>query len=583
MKTSKIPYLLSLALLCPFVSSLSAHNVDEGGISRVSEVTEEYRKLIEGAIPTEATVEPKEPRKILVLNLHYSGDELRSGHASIPYLNYAIEFMGNASGAWETEYTEDITDLNRENLAQYDALVFNNTAGVLTDDPEIRSALLDFVYAGGGFVGTHAAGATFCQWPNYDIFPEFGEMLGGFESGGHPWKPHEWIVLQVNDKTHPVGQSFLGFPMGVSDEVFQFTDPYSSNRQRIVLSIDTERTDMDPRRNILPERLIDGDIAISWVKRFGRGHVFYTALGHNEHIAWDFRSMQHYMDGIQFALGDLEAPTTPTRKLNRAVRAQEKLGWQFGITAYTFRDRTFFGTIEGTDELGLAYVGSWNEQIVSEDIPKKLTPDLTEEELWKVRSKLAHHGVTLLTYFTFNIPEDEAECRKLFEFGKKLGIETFISEPKVEQLDMIERFCEEYNIKVALHNHAPRLSPVYYRPENIVEVLEGRSPLLGAAADFGYWAREGINPLDGVKILGDRLITIQMHDQSAFDSEGHDVPWGTGVVPLAEIMQYLHDNEIEPVMFGLEYSKDWGQSIPALKESIQYFNVESIKIAHHLK
>ena len=46
--------------------------------------------------------------------------------------------------------------------------------------------------------------------------------------------------------------------------------------------------------------------------------------------------------------------------------------------------------------------------------------------------------------FYATIPGDEAGCRKVFEFGRKMGIETFISEPPPESLDVIERFCDGF-------------------------------------------------------------------------------------------------------------------------------------------
>ncbi|MCB1122384.1 MAG: ThuA domain-containing protein, partial [Verrucomicrobiae bacterium] len=471
-------------------------------------------------------------------------------------------------------------DFALANLEQYDAIILNNTAGMLTEDKQLQQDLLDYVYAGGGLIGTHAAGATFCQYPNFDLFPEFGDLLGGFESGGHPWKPHEYINLKMDDPDHPANLAFGGKNFEVSDEVFQFKDPWSRNRVRVLNSVDAAYTDMSPKRQMLPERRADQDFAISWVKNYGRGKVFYTSLGHNNHLFWNTPILQQLLDAIQFVTGDLKGPTTPSAKLTPAVEAQEKLGWNFGIAAYTFKNNTLFETIEKVDQLGLAYVGGLNVQKVSADIPKNFDHHLSDMEIRQVRRKLDEHGITMLTYFVFDIPGDEAECRSIFEFGKKMGIRTFISEPKLEDLDKIEKFCEEYQIKLAIHNHGPRLSPVYMYPEKIAELTKSRSPLIGAACDFGHWAKEGIDPYKAVKILGDRVITIQMHDQSQIDAEGHDVPWGKGAVELDKILQFLKDEKIKPVMFGLEYSYNWDHSWQEVRESIGFFNSQSLKLAN---
>ena len=188
----------------------------------------------------------------------------------------------------------------------------------------------------------------------------------------------------------------------------------------------------------------------------------------------------------------------------------------------------------------------------------------------------------MLTYFHFELPGSEPECREIFEFASSLGVEIIISEPKPEDLDLIERLCEEYQIKVGLHNHGSRLSPVYKNPSNIADLCMNRSPLIGAACDFGYWVREGIDPVEAIRILGNRVLTLQIHDLDKFQSDAKDVPWGTGVVEIRKIMELLREMEINPVMFGLEYSRDWGHSLPAIMQSIEWFDQQTLDLGNYV-
>ena len=275
------------------------------------QVTPEERQKIISAIPQKSPAGARHSRKLLVMALNIRDGQVRKGHASIPAGNLALRLMGEKTGAYEVTFSDDVNMLGRENLARFDAICFNNTVGVLTEDPELRRSLLDFVAGGKGFVGLHAAGATFVQWPRYDQFPEFGAMLGGYENGGHPWKPDETITLRVEDRQHPLNRAFQADRFKISDEVFQFQAPYSRANLHVLLSIDTSKTDMDPARRFLPERFADRDFAISWVKTYGRGRVFYSSLGHNPHIFWNRPVLEHFLAGIQFALGDLDADTTP--------------------------------------------------------------------------------------------------------------------------------------------------------------------------------------------------------------------------------------------------------------------------------
>jgi type 1 glutamine amidotransferase len=55
----------------------------------------------------------------------------------------------------------------------------------------------------------------------------------------------------------------------------------------------------------------DGDFALAWVKAWGKGRIFNTSFGHRTELYWDRRLLRFYLDGIQFACGDLDSPTEP--------------------------------------------------------------------------------------------------------------------------------------------------------------------------------------------------------------------------------------------------------------------------------
>jgi len=288
-------------------------------LKSVAQLSEEDKQKIEQAIPKKAMVQPEKPRKMLLVTLNMRDGQMRKGHPSILYGNYAIELMGQQTGAYETVFSNDTLMFLPENLQQFDAICFNNTAGVLFESPELRQSLLDFVAQGKGFIGIHAAGATFVQWPRYDQWPAFGVMLGGYENGGHPWKPHETITLHVEDAMHPLTRAFKQSDFEISDEVFQFQAPYTRDSLRVLLTINTDLTDMSEDRYILPERRADLDLAISWIRNYGQGRVFYSSLGHNNHIFWNEPVLSHFLAGFQFSLGDLKAVSSPSNRLKKAL------------------------------------------------------------------------------------------------------------------------------------------------------------------------------------------------------------------------------------------------------------------------
>jgi type 1 glutamine amidotransferase/sugar phosphate isomerase/epimerase len=529
---------------------------------------------IEQALPREALARPLKPRRLLIFtrNVGYPG------HASIAYASEAFTRMGKKTGAFETTVSEDPEMFRPETLRRFDAVFFNNTVGNCFTNAALRQSLLEFVTGGGGLLGVHGTSVAFTRWPGaVEDWPEFGFLIGA--RGAAHKESNERVWIRVEDPDHPLTRALGGKDFEYQDEFFRFNDPFSRQRVRVLLSMDIARTEAaggKPREG--PFRA-DNDFALAWVRQYGRGRVFYSTIGHNPAVFQDARMLRFYLAAIQFALGDLPAPTTPSARLSPAVRAQEKLGWRLGIEAYTFHKFTFFETIEKTAQLGLPYVGGLSFQKVSADIPKNFDPGLSDDELRQIRLKLESAGLRLLTYYIQDIPNDPAACRRLFEFGRKMGIETFMTEPKPEALDLIEKFADEYGINIALHNHDPKASPVYWNPENILRLCHGRSPRLGACGDLGYWVRSGVDPIRAARKLGQRLITVQVHDLDTRDANGADVPWGTGQSRLEQFFRELQRQKIRPTMIGLEYSRDWYESLPKVAQCIEFFNATTLKLA----
>ena len=534
-------------------------------------ISDEERARIAEALPEKAPAVPGKPRKLLIFDLNV----VYGGHPSRFYANWAFQEMGRKTGAFEAVISRDPAVFERESLARFDAVFLNNTVGNQFSDPALRRNLREFVYAGGGLMGVHGTSVAFWNWGEGggDDWPEFGRMLGG--RGAAHREADEQVYMKVDSPGHPLLAPFPEAGFDLRDEFFRVGDPYSRNRVRVLFSIDTQKTDLSAKP---PERE-DQDYAMAWVRHCGRGRVFYTTIGHNPAQYWDPAMLQFHLGAAQFVLGDLEAPTIPSARVTPAIAAQERLGWRLGITAYTFHRYTLFETIDKTSQLGVAYLGGLDFQKVSRDIDKNFNADLSEEELEAIRRKLDDAGVRMLSCFYSVIPGDEEGCRRVFEFARKMGIEVLISEPPLEALDLIERFCDEYNVSLAIHNHDQKASPNYWSPEAVMAVCRGRGPHIGVCADMGYWMRSGIDPVAAVGTIGHRLFVVQMHDLHELSGDGHDVPWGTGAGRIREFLEEVHRQGVKPIKFGLEYSYDWEDSMPEVEQSARFFGQVTLDLA----
>jgi len=266
-------------------------------------VTDAERRQIEAAAPSKAPAAPKRPRKLLVVDMQAA----YGGHHSLPYANVAIQAMAQKTGAFEAVFNNDFANLRFDKLRQFDALYLNNTVGPIFNSQEVRDGLLRFVREGGGLGGHHGTGRASLDWP------EFADMLGGY-SGPHTVSD-EKVTIKGDDPASPLTAPFGGKSFAWTDEFFRFpTPPYTRDKLHILLTIDAAKTDMKQYTcaGCLRD---DNDYAVSWIRQYGKGRVFYTVLGHQ---AADFSApllMEHFLAGIQYILGDLDADSTPSAKL----------------------------------------------------------------------------------------------------------------------------------------------------------------------------------------------------------------------------------------------------------------------------
>jgi type 1 glutamine amidotransferase len=82
--------------------------------------------------------------------------------------------------------------------------------------------------------------------------------------------------------------------------------PYSRDKLRVLLSVDSSK--FKGKGGARP----DNDYAISWIREYGKGRVFYCALGHGEAMYMHPDMLKHYLAGLQYVLGDLRADATPS-------------------------------------------------------------------------------------------------------------------------------------------------------------------------------------------------------------------------------------------------------------------------------
>jgi len=254
-----------------------------------------------------------------------------------------------------------------------------------------------------------------------------------------------------------------------------------------------------------------------------------------------------------------------------AASAAEDLGWRLGVQAWTFKNFTFFEAVDKAASMGLKYIEAYPGQPLSKDGDATLHHSMDVAPMQVVQEKLETAGVKLVNYGVVT-GGDEAEWRRIFEFAKSLGIETITSEPGPDQMDLVEKLCEAFQINVAIHNHPKSPHSRYWNPEAVLEAVQGRSPRLGACADTGHWVRSGLDPVESLKKLEGRIISLHFKDLNINAPEAHDVPWGTGVSNVYAMLAELKRQDFRGV-FSVEYEHNWDNSLPEIEKCIEYFGL----------
>ncbi|MGD0227872.1 MAG: ThuA domain-containing protein [Terriglobia bacterium] len=207
-------------------------------------------------------------------------------HQSIPLSEQIVKQIGEKSGAFEVTVTEDVGAFTKENLKNYSAVMFYTT-GELPFTDEEKTALVDFLKSGHGFVGVHSATDTLYEWGVYN------KIVGGYFNE-HPW--HQLVMVDVVDPNSKL-VSALGKSFQITDEIYQIAD-FQADNSHVLLALDP--TSVDLGKSGVHRRYYGWPIA--WTRTFGNGRVYYNSLGHEEAVWTDPRYQDMLLKGIKWVM-----------------------------------------------------------------------------------------------------------------------------------------------------------------------------------------------------------------------------------------------------------------------------------------
>lgn len=244
-------------------------------------------------------------------------------------------------------------------------------------------------------------------------------------------------------------------------------------------------------------------------------------------------------------------------------------GWFIGAQAYTFKNFTAFEAIAKTKEAGGNMIEFYPGQKMKPDSDVKVHHTMEEDARKELLAECKRQGVHAVNYGVVNATSPE-EVDKIMDFAKAMGLYAVCTEAAT-QITAWEAAAKRTDVKVAFHEHGGSMdNPKYkvWHPLYISGLVEGRDERVGACADLGHWCTSNLKPVECLRILEGRIVSVHLKDKADF-GKSEVVVAGKGVVDVAACLEELKKQKFDGHI-SIEHENDWNDSVPQVKANIDF-------------
>jgi sugar phosphate isomerase/epimerase len=246
--------------------------------------------------------------------------------------------------------------------------------------------------------------------------------------------------------------------------------------------------------------------------------------------------------------------------------------FKVGAQSYTFRNFNTEQALTRLKKLGLHYA-----ELYQKHAPLEATP----EQIAALLRLCKEYEVTPLAWGVQGFTKDHDRNKRVFDFGKALGIKMFSADPEPDAFDSLDKLCEEYKIAIGIHPHGPqgkdRLHR-WYSAEIILAAVKDHHKLIGSCLDTGHLIRAAqlgkeLDPVQQIKLMGDRNFGIHLKDH---DNVRHtDVICGKGKLDVKGVLAALKEVKFNGLI-SIEYeanpaepTEDVAACLEVVKEAVR--------------
>lgn len=236
--------------------------------------------------------------------------------------------------------------------------------------------------------------------------------------------------------------------------------------------------------------------------------------------------------------------------------------YEMGVQSYCFHDRKFKfeDAIAEAAKLGLHYI---------EPFPGHFRPDSKPERVAAVNALLKAKQVTMNAYGVCGFSNNEAQARKILSFCKAQGIGVITASPRPDSLKLLDKLVEEYDIKIAIHNHGPG-DKTWGRTAQMVNGIKNHHANIGVCLDTGHLARTGDCSIECARKLGPRLHSLHIKDWKDAKpvARRQDCIIGQGIFDLEAFFTVLKEIDFDGPI-SVEWERDFKNPVPGIAGGLE--------------
>lgn len=232
---------------------------------------------------------------------------------------------------------------------------------------------------------------------------------------------------------------------------------------------------------------------------------------------------------------------------------------KIGLASYSLRNFPLDRALEMAQAANVRYMTFKDVHIPRTDPPDRIRAN---------RARIEAAGITIMGGGTINMPNDQAQIRKDFEYAKLAGFPLIYASPDPAALDYIERLVKEFDIRLVIHNHGPE-DKWYPAPQDAYRLVQARDRRMGLCVDIGHTLRTGTDPVQAILECRDRVYDLHVKDLANARDRDSQVEVGRGVIDVPKLLRALLHIKYEGQV-GLEYEIKPDDPLPGIIESIAY-------------